>query len=101
MRCGGYLSALKRTMVGEWTVEEAVSPETVKWSDIIPLKDVLRSFDSVIVTPDQWEHLSNGRSVPGTCSADIPHIAWLNDLPMALIEPDKKREGMVKPRKVF
>lgn len=101
MRCGGYLSALRRTMVGEWSVGEAVKPEEVKWTDIMPLKDILRPFEGVIVTPNQWEHLSNGRSVAGTCSVSVPHIAWLNDLPMALLEPDKKREGMVKPRKVL
>ncbi len=34
-------------------------------------------------------------------AADFAPFRALNDLPMALLEPDKKREGMVKPRKVF
>lgn len=101
MRCGAYLSALSRTRVGEWTLEDAVIAEKAKWTDVIPLKDILKPFNGVELTEAAWTELKHGRSVVGTMPAEGPLIAWLEGLPVALLETDPKREGMLKPRKVL
>lgn len=101
LRCGGYLSALIRTKVGEWKLDDAVAVEGARWADVIPLKDLLKSFPGRPLLPIEWGELQHGRPIPGTLESDEPFIAWSSELPVALLEKDKKHEGMLKPRKVL
>jgi tRNA pseudouridine55 synthase len=99
MRCGGYLQSLRRTKVGGWKVENAKAPDKAVWADVLPLKDILTSMPAMKLTPEQWGEFKHGRSIPGTC--ELNTIAWFEDLPVALLERSRKKEGMLKPRKVF
>lgn len=100
MRCGGYLSALRRTKVGDWRVTNAVKPDQVGWTNVLPLKDILKDFPGIEVGSAAWDDLQHGRSIPGTMKGS-ELVAWHADLPVALLEKDPKREGKVKPRKVL
>ncbi len=100
MSCGGYLAALRRTKVGEWDVKDAVAPDQAKWTDVLPLKDVLKGFPSLRLSAAEWEHVKNGRAIPGTVPAE-PYIAWFEDLPVAIMERNPKAEATIKPRKVL
>lgn len=99
LRCGGYMTGLERTKVGDWKLEDAVKPKDAKWTDVMPLKDILDTFQRMDVTEEEWGHLQHGRSVPGFCTVNT--VAWFEDLPRALLEPDPKENGKIKPRKVF
>ncbi len=101
MRCGAYLSALTRVRVGDWELENAVTAEDAKWTDIVPLKDILMLFKGVVLTEAMWKELQFGRSILGTMPAEGVLIGWYEDLPVVMLEANKKREGMLKPRKVF
>lgn len=101
LRCGGYLSALKRTMVGEWRLENALPPADVRWVDVIPLKDILGVFTGRELTDDEWGELQHGRTIDGTMDSSAPLIAWHRDLPVAILERSRKRENALKPRKVL
>lgn len=96
---GAYLSSLRRTAVGEWSVRSAAHAERLTWSDVMPLKDVLKEFPRFSLTDAEWEYVKNGRFVQHTFSGG-PLIAWHNDLPVAIMEPSKQA-GMVKPRKIL
>ena len=100
LRCGAYLEALTRTRVGEWSLEKAVSAEKAKWTDVLPLKDILASFPGLEITDASWSHLQHGRSINGDMKGDVL-IAWHEKLPVALLEKSSKGEGMLKPRKVL
>lgn len=98
--CGGYLAGLERTKVGQWNIKHSQTPDSITWTDIVPLKEILSTFPKRILTDAEWEHIHHGRSIiigPDPSA----FIAWHKDLPVAILEHDKKREGMVKARKVL
>lgn len=99
LRCGGYLSGLRRTKVGEWSVDFAVPPEQVGWSHVIPLKEVMTRFDRLDLTDEEAEHISHGRSIPHQVKPNV--IAWHNELPIAVLTPAKDGSKAAKPRKVL
>ncbi len=101
LRCGGYLSALVRTAVGEWSLKNAYAPDAVNWTHVLPLKDILLGLEKRDLSPAEWEEIRNGRPIEGDMDPEIPCIAWFEDLPVALLERSRKREGMLKPRKVL
>ena len=101
LRCGAYLTALRRTKVGEWSVASAKAMKDVQWTDIIPLKDILKSFPGLAITDAEWEELRHGRSIDGTCPSELPFFAWHNNLPVAVLENNRKATGKLKPRKVL
>jgi len=99
LRCGGYLSSLKRTMVGEWSVKDAVDPEKVAWAHVIPLKEVLGSFEKMEVTEEEAEAIRHGQPIKRTVKPDT--IAWSEGLPIAVLIPLKDGSGQARARKVF
>lgn len=99
LRCGGYLSALRRTKVGEWSVDGAPKPAEATWTDVKPLKEILGSFDKIELTPEEFEHVRNGRTIPHTITFDT--FAWHDGLPVAVLEASTKDPSVAKPRKVL
>ncbi len=96
LRCGAYLSALRRTNVGEWSVDDAVAPDAAKWTDVIPLKEILAQYPKVEITDAEWEDVRHGRAI--NHSIEDQTFAWHNDLPVALLVPT---EHGCRPRKVL
>lgn len=99
LRCGGHLSSLRRTKVGGWDVSDAVHPEKVAWAHVQPLKDVLASFDSVEISPEEAINLSHGRSIKREVKPDV--IAWCEGLPIAILLPLKDGSRETRARKVL
>lgn len=101
MRCGAYLSALRRTTVGEWNVKNARTPGEAMWADVIPLKDILKGFPGRELTADEMKEIGYGRMINGTLDPSQPFFAWYEGLPVALMERSRHDEGRLKPRKVL
>lgn len=101
LRCGGYLSSLVRTGVGDWRLKNALAPDAIRWTDVVPLKDILTGFPSRLLNADEWTEIQHGRPIDGDMNPLEPCIAWFDGLPVALLERSRKREGMLKPRKVL
>ncbi len=101
MRCGAYLSALRRTRVGNWDIKDAVKPDAAQWTDVLPLKDILKDFTGREITDAEWGEMQHGRPISGTMDPEKPFVAWHGGLPVALLERSRKLEGMLKPRKVL
>lgn len=99
LRCGGYLENLRRTMVGEWNVEEAVPVDDAKWTDVMPLKDVLRALPRIDITSDEAIDLRHGRKIKREVSAGT--WAWHDGLPVAVLVPSKDGSQSAQPRKVL
>lgn len=97
LRCGGYLAALKRTEVGVWKLEDAVPAARVRWTDVVPLKEVLNSFPSVVLTSDEAKDLRFGKNIAKNVVPDT--IAWHEELPIAIVEPTA--DGRAHGRKVL
>ena len=99
LRCGGYLEGLRRTKVGEWSVDDAVPAADAKWSDVVPLKEVLRDLPRIDVTPEEAEDIRHGRKIQREVTAGT--WAWFGDLPIAVLVPAKDGSRMAQPRKVL
>lgn len=99
LRCGGYLAGLKRTQVGEWSVQDAVALDDVQWVHVVPLKDILAARPQVQLTPQQMTDIRNGRNIPFTVTPST--IAWFEDLPVAVVDPAKDGSGQAHARKVL
>ncbi len=99
LRCGGYLAGLRRTKIGEWSVDNAVAPDKVTWAHVMPLKDVLKSLPAVELDTTEAEALRHGKDIDRQVSPDT--IAWCEGLPMAVLVPAKDGTRRAHPRKVF
>ena len=99
VRFGAYLSSLRRTRVGEWSVDNAVAPENVAWAHVMPLKEILSHFGGVEVTAGEAEDLCHGRPIARTVRPDT--IAWFECLPIAILLPLKDSSQQARARKVL
>ncbi len=97
LRCGGYLSALRRTKVGEWSIDHAIAPTEARWTSVIPLKEVLCSFPRIDCTEREAEDIGHGKNISHQISCLT--IAWGADLPLAILEPTP--DGRAHGRKVL
>lgn len=101
MRCGAYLKGLTRSKVGDWLLDDAVAPEAARWTDVVPLKTLLLPLGGREISDEEWKELQFGRPIIGEMPESGVLIAWHQGLPVALLERDKKRSTMLKPRKVL
>lgn len=96
LRCGGYLSALRRTKVGEWDVADAVAPEKATWTNVLPLKEVLNNLPKLELNAAEMEDIRHGRAIKRTIEQET--FAWFEDLPVAVLLP---AGANARPRKVL
>lgn len=97
LRCGGYLSALRRTSIDVWDVKNAKDPEKVDWTDVIPLKDLLDRFPRVDLTADEWDDINHGRVIERDAKEHA--FGWYDELPVVLLK--SMGEGIARARKVL
>lgn len=99
LRVGGYLEALRRTKVGDWDVKQAVKPDAAVWSDVIPLKDILKDFVSVELDTEQAAAISLGKKIPLVIQPNT--VAWSEGLPIAILVPSSDNPETAHARKVL
>jgi tRNA pseudouridine55 synthase len=63
MGCGAHLSALRRTHVGKFRLEDAVPLDAVELSNIIPLHEALPPVPLVSLNATQVAAIRNGQPV--------------------------------------
>jgi tRNA pseudouridine55 synthase len=97
LHCGAYLAGLRRTKVGEWSVEDATKPVNAAWAKVLPLKDVLLFLPKRDLMPDEFKNLQFGRDILGEVEKNT--VGWCEGLPVAILEP--KEPGMIHARKVL
>lgn len=94
--CGGYLSALRRTRVGEWLVDFAVAPEAASWSQVMPLAEALLPLPRLDINEAEWKALGFGQKIARTAADNT--LAWFEEKPVAIL---KKMPGGCRARKVI
>lgn len=55
-----HLSALRRTRVGGFSADEAVSPETVSPGAVVPVDSAIGQLREVLLSPEDFKRASNG-----------------------------------------
>ena len=63
--CGAHLTALRRTMSGEFRIEQAVPLGQVSSSDLIPMEMLLASWPLIEVSDLDQEKVLHGNQIPG------------------------------------
>jgi len=99
LRCGGYLSGLRRTEVGEWSVDFSVPPEAAGWSVVVPLKEIMQKFPYIDLTDKELDDVQHARNISHQIKDGT--IAWFEDLPIAILTPAKDGTQMAHARKVL
>lgn len=99
LRSGAHLSGLRRTKVGEWDVKDAVKPEDITWTDVVPLKEVLKNRVSVELSDDDVREIGFGRKVRHAVEEGT--VGWNKGLPVVILDPSKDDPTLAKPRKVL
>lgn len=99
LRCGGYLKDLRRTRVGEWRLEDTVSPEAAVWSGVLPLKDILQAFPRIELTAVEAEDIRHGKNIVREVQKNT--IGWCDELPIVILEPARDGSRAAHPRKVL
>lgn len=97
LHTNAFLSALRRTKVGEWDVVDAKAPDKVDWAHVKPMKDVLTEFKRIDLSTDEWQEISQGRAIERGVKENT--IAWFEELPVAIMKP--LEDGVSRARKVF
>ncbi len=99
LRCGGYLQDLHRTKAGEWSIDTAIVPESVQWTQVIPLKEVLKPFPSMDLTETEADHIRHGSAIAREVQPNT--VGWFEGLPIVILTPTKDGSRTAHPRKVL
>ncbi|MBR0446196.1 MAG: tRNA pseudouridine(55) synthase TruB [Oscillospiraceae bacterium] len=65
--CGGCMAALRRVQAGDYTIDQAVSLQTLVESDnpeiyLAPVDSLFAEYDKLVLTPNQEKRCRNGNS---------------------------------------
>lgn len=98
--CGAHLTALRRTAVGPWRIEEAVTLAAVEdgTADVLPPSAALPHLPQHAVLPEERELIRTGRSIPDG-AADGAAVALLAD--GVLVAVAEATDGRLQPRVVL
>ena len=84
---GAHLTMLRRTRIGAFTVDHAVSVDGISVESLIPLSEAARScFPTVALTAEDADHVSHGR-----------RISLALDVPTALFSPTGQLLALAEP----
>jgi tRNA pseudouridine55 synthase len=94
--CGAHLLSLRRTRIGPFRVEDAVAPDTVAPSRLLPLHAALAHLPQRELSPAEATGVSHGRPVPWT-GKGLVRLHSQSSL-VAIAEGDGKK---AQPRRVL
>lgn len=104
LETGAHLAGLIRTRSGTFSLDEAVSIETVleasDWEQYLTAPyDALSDYASITLSDEQTAALRHGKFIPRTDNIPDPVMAYLPDKRLAAILAT--RDTLWKPRRVF
>ncbi len=95
--CGAHLTALRRTMSGEFLIKQAVPLGQVSSSDLIPMEMLLASWPLIEVSDLDKDKVLHGNQIPGDGSA----LARIFNKKGEFIAVAAVENGWVRPRLVL
>ena len=81
-----HLSALERTSVAGWTLQNAKRPEDIDLSDVIGIADCLPEIPKVRLDEADALAIRQGKRLPASNSAPVSMALWPDGLPVAMVE---------------
>ncbi len=98
--CGAYLSALHRTRVGKFRVEQGVQLDAIAPEDLIPLAQALHPMPVVELDDIQTLHVREGRQL-AIAMAPEPRLVALADTKGEIISVARVEGTMLQPECVI
>ena len=89
--CGGHLSNLTRTRIGDFTLKDAKTIDVVKEEDLISIGKALSFFPSIKVDEKIGKKVRNGVKIYVNSSQEKLLIKSFKDEPLAIYE--KRDDG--------
>ncbi|HVT14034.1 MAG TPA: tRNA pseudouridine(55) synthase TruB [Fimbriimonadaceae bacterium] len=75
--CGAYLSALRRTRVGRFEVEQAHALDAIEPSLLLPLSEALKPMPMLVTSEQQTQNVREGRQIGLLEMLDSPLVALI------------------------
>jgi tRNA pseudouridine55 synthase len=108
--CGGHLTALTRTAIGNFSLDDAVSLDQLRDAFangfaeryVIPMDEALLQFEAIVIDPQTATSIQQGRALACGRTFTTPLLRAYSTSGefIALLERGQEA-GMWKPRKVF
>lgn len=95
--CGAYLSALARTAVGKFTIEEAAPPDDVRDEDVIPLREALSPMEELVMNLGQERMVLNGQAIRSTKVFQGPRVQLVNTDGTTIALAEVRHSGELQP----
>lgn len=100
---GGHLTALRRTRVGTFGIDQAVNPEEVDESAIVPMSDVAATSFPVwrLASDEEASAVTNGRRIPWAGPAGPPAPVAVLDAAGDFLALAQDEDGLARYLAVF
>jgi tRNA pseudouridine55 synthase len=86
--CGGHLHSLRRVGIGPFDVREAVAPDAVDLTMVLPARGLVGHLDSVVLDAAAADHVRHGRPIPMDKPLAGPVALVEDDVLVAVAEPN-------------
>lgn len=90
--CGAHVRHLRRTAIGDLSVDDACAPGDLAASEIRPVEDVLAHLPRVDVDPEDAAAARNGRTIASTVEGETLVVG-----PEGAVGVFEGREGILRP----
>ena len=100
LKCGACLTGLKRTQVGNFSINQAADIENIDQSNGIDLEKGIEHLHSYELNDDEYKKISHGIKIPTKIKTSGP-IAMMYKKSVVCIGEYIEGEGVLKPKKVL
>lgn len=97
----GVMSSLRRTKLGNVSVERCKKIDDITIHDIVSIKDVLKDYYQVKVNDDLKKDILNGKIIDNIYGNDTVVFLDENDLVLAIYSKYQKDSSKIKPKIVL
>ena len=98
----GTMSNLERTMQGNYSINESYTLEQIENNNytIISKEDVLKDYETITITKDEFEKIINGSIIDKTFKGDLACLKYQNEI-IAIYQTYQKDNTKAKPYIMF
>lgn len=99
--CGAYLSALSRTKVGKFELEEAAPLDDVSEADLVPLREALAPMPEYLLNVAQERMIADGQMVRSQKHYDEKYVMLVNTVGEVVSVASVTQGVMLQPQCVI
>jgi tRNA pseudouridine55 synthase len=97
----GVMSSLRRTKLGDISINECKSIDDLSFSDLVSVKELLKRYDIVKVTDELKKDILNGKIIENIYNKNLIVFCDSEDKVLAIYKKYEKDETKIKPEIVL